>query len=162
MSITAQDSNLNLVSSMSKKRQLWVGFHQANRGIKLRQSYHVQIPPETKYEVVNVLSDKSASRPQTEVVMNERKSKAMVWIKLEKQGFSQTSPKASMIIITNWQNAWEICKESFLWISDSRKTFHIHELDINDIRSQSPHYAEMFFNSLDTNCYAKAFSGEEN
>lgn len=74
----AQDSNLNLVSSMSKKTVAMSWFPSGNRGIKLKQSYRVQIPPETKYEVVNVLFDKSTSRPQTEVVMNKRKSKAMV------------------------------------------------------------------------------------
>lgn len=38
-------------------------FPSGNRGIKLKQSYPVQIPPETKYEVVNVLFDKSISIP---------------------------------------------------------------------------------------------------
>ena len=67
-------------------------FPSGNRGMKLKQSYPVQIPPETKDEVVNVLSNKSIPPPETEVVMKNRKSKAMMWIKLGKQGHSQTPP----------------------------------------------------------------------
>lgn len=38
-------------------------FPSGNRGIKLKQSYPVQIPPETKDEVVNVLFNKSITPP---------------------------------------------------------------------------------------------------
>lgn len=122
-------------------------FPSGNRGIKLKQSYPVQIPHETKYEVVNVLYDKITPPKRQRLRQRKRHSKAMMLIKLGKQGFSQTSPEASMIIVTNWQNACTMCKESFLWISDSRKhsTIHIHELNINEIRSQSHHNAEMFY-----------------
>lgn len=55
-------------------------FPSGNREINLKQWYPVQIPLETKFvcEVVNVLFDKSISPRKTEVVMKNRKSKAMM------------------------------------------------------------------------------------
>lgn len=55
-------------------------FPSGNKGIQLKQPDPTQIPPETKYEVVNVLFDKSIPPPlpEAEVVMKNKKSKAMM------------------------------------------------------------------------------------
>lgn len=95
------------------KKPLWnyewlVGFHQAPG--EYSSSNHTQIPPETKYEVGNVLFDKSNPSPKTKVVMENTKSGAMLQIK---QDFSQRLHKASMIVFTNWQNAWKNLQRKF-------------------------------------------------
>lgn len=53
-------------------------------------------------------------------------------------------------------------KKVFFGYQIVEKTFHIHELNINGIRSQSPHYAEMFLDSTATNYNVKGYSGGKN
>lgn len=48
-------NEIEFAPCLKKLKMVKFGFHQANRGMKLKQLHPAQIPPETKYEVVKVV-----------------------------------------------------------------------------------------------------------
>lgn len=59
-----------------------VGFHQANRGMKLKQLHPAQIPPETKREGVNAVYHKTEAQPPKP---NQPKEKKTTGVMMGKQ-----------------------------------------------------------------------------
>ncbi len=100
--------------------------------------------------------------------MKNRNSKAMMWIKLGKQKSQpNVPPKSKRDNHHNLAKCMENLQRKFSLDIRQLKTFHIHELNINEIRSQSHHNAEMLFilNRIDINvCKMRAkafFSGRK-